>query len=101
MTASSLSDSEYHQQTTSLLAAIEAQIDQWLEQDVVDIDTHRTGDCWNCRCPMAARLCSIRSHPCMKSGWRRGQVVTTSATMRAGGWTRAMGRSSLPACLTT
>lgn len=43
MTASLLSDTEYHQLASAALAAIEAQIDEWLDQDVVDIDTHRTG----------------------------------------------------------
>jgi CyaY protein len=42
MTAFPLSDSEYHQLATRVLDA-ESQIDQWLDQDVVDIDTHRTG----------------------------------------------------------
>ena len=27
----------------ALLDAIEAQVDAWLEQDLIDIDTHRTG----------------------------------------------------------
>lgn len=43
MTAFPLSDLEYHQLATRVLDAVESQIDQWLDQDVVDIDTHRTG----------------------------------------------------------
>lgn len=43
MTALPLSDLEYHQLATRVLDAVESQIDQWLDQDLVDIDTHRTG----------------------------------------------------------
>jgi CyaY protein len=39
----SLSDADYHAKAHALLARIEAQIDAWLDEDVVDIDTHRTG----------------------------------------------------------
>ena len=39
----SLSDADYHAKADALLSRIEAQIDAWLDDDVVDIDTHRTG----------------------------------------------------------
>jgi CyaY protein len=39
----SLSDADYHAKAHALLARIEAQVDAWLEEDVVDIDSHRTG----------------------------------------------------------
>jgi CyaY protein len=38
-----LTDAEYHARTSTVLARIEATIDQWLQDDVVDIDTQRTG----------------------------------------------------------
>ena len=38
-----LSDADYHARAHALLARIEAQIDAWLDADVVDIDSHRTG----------------------------------------------------------
>ena len=40
---SGLSDSEYQAITRALLDRIEAQADRWLQADVIDIDTHRTG----------------------------------------------------------
>jgi CyaY protein len=39
----SLSDADYLARAHALLARIEAQIDAWLEADVVDIDSHRSG----------------------------------------------------------
>ena len=37
------SDAQYHALASTLLARIEAQVDRWLQDDVVDIDAARTG----------------------------------------------------------
>ena len=37
------SDAEYVRESAALLARIEAACDRWLDEDVIDIDTHRTG----------------------------------------------------------
>ena len=41
--ATPLSDADYHARTDAILAGVEATVDAWLEQDLIDIDTHRTG----------------------------------------------------------
>src|ERR1043165_6586791 len=38
-----LSDSEYHAKTSAVLSSIESAIDRFLQSDVIDIDTSRTG----------------------------------------------------------
>ncbi len=38
-----LTDAEYHARTSAVLAQIEATLDRWLQDDVVDVDAHRTG----------------------------------------------------------
>jgi CyaY protein len=38
-----LADADYVRETSTLLARIEAACDRWLDEDVIDIDTHRTG----------------------------------------------------------
>jgi CyaY protein len=38
-----LTDAEYQTRTAAVLAAIESAVDRWLQDDVVDIDAHRTG----------------------------------------------------------
>jgi CyaY protein len=38
-----LSDSDYHRISHAVLASVEAQIDRWLQDDVIDIDSARTG----------------------------------------------------------
>ncbi len=39
----SLTDPDYHQTADRLLRRIEAQADAWLQADVIDIDTQRSG----------------------------------------------------------
>ena len=41
--ATPLTDSDYHAKTAAVLASVEAAVDRWLQDDVVDVDTHRTG----------------------------------------------------------
>ena len=38
-----LTDAQYHAKTSAVLAGVEATIDRWLQQDVIDIDAQRTG----------------------------------------------------------
>jgi CyaY protein len=38
-----LTDAEYHRLSAAVLAAVEQTIDRWLQDDVIDIDAHRTG----------------------------------------------------------
>ena len=42
-TPSGLADAEYLRLAHAALAAIETTIDRWLDEDLIDIDTHRTG----------------------------------------------------------
>jgi CyaY protein len=43
LAATPLTDIEYRAKTNALLAQVEATIDRWLHEDVVDIGSHRTG----------------------------------------------------------
>jgi CyaY protein len=38
-----LTDSEYREKAGAVLAGVEADIDAWLQAELVDIDSHRTG----------------------------------------------------------
>jgi CyaY protein len=38
-----LSDAEYRARAMAVLAAIESAVDRWLQDDVIDIDTQRSG----------------------------------------------------------
>ncbi|HEX7637340.1 MAG TPA: iron donor protein CyaY [Burkholderiaceae bacterium] len=43
MPLSTLQDTGYHDAADAVLAAIERQADEWLQEGVIDIDTSRTG----------------------------------------------------------
>lgn len=64
----SLSDAEYHAMAHALLARIEAQIDAWLEGDVVDIDTHRTGGLLELSMPGGSKIV-INTQPPLQEIW--------------------------------
>lgn len=38
-----VTDAEYRQRANAVLAAIEATLDSWLQRDLIDIDSHRSG----------------------------------------------------------
>jgi CyaY protein len=38
-----LTDTDYHRHASRAIDAVEATADRWLQDDVIDIDTHRTG----------------------------------------------------------
>jgi CyaY protein len=64
----SLSDADYHAKAHALLARIEAQIDGWLEDDVVDIDTHRTGGLLELTMPGGSKIV-INTQPPLQEIW--------------------------------
>ena len=64
----SLSDADYHAMAHALLARIEAQIDAWLEDDVVDIDTHRTGGLLELSMPGGSKIV-INTQPPLQEIW--------------------------------
>jgi len=68
MTASSFTDAEYHQRASAVLAAIEHQVDRWLDQDVIDIDSHRTGGLLELALPNGSKLI-INTQPPLHELW--------------------------------
>jgi CyaY protein len=64
----SLSDADYLAKAHALLARIEAQIDGWLEDDVVDIDTHRTGGLLELTLPGGSKIV-INTQPPLQEIW--------------------------------
>lgn len=64
----SLSDTEYQAQTQALLSRIEAQADRWLQDDVIDIDTHRTGGLLELSFPDGSKII-INTQPPLHEVW--------------------------------
>ena len=63
-----LSDAEYHRRTSAVLAAIEATVDRWLQDDVIDIDAHRTGGLLELDFPDRSRII-INTQPPLHELW--------------------------------
>ncbi|MCE4537612.1 iron donor protein CyaY [Pelomonas sp. P7] len=64
----SLSDADYHAKAHALLSRIEAQIDAWLEDDVVDIDSHRTGGLLELSLPGGSKIV-VNTQPPLQEIW--------------------------------
>jgi CyaY protein len=72
--ASTLTDAEYERRTGALLAHIEGTCDRWLQEDVIDIDTHRTGGLLELVFPDGSRIV-VNTQPPLQEVWlaaRRG-----------------------------
>jgi CyaY protein len=63
-----LTDAEYHALTQSVLASVEATIDQWLQDDVVDIDASRTGGLLELSFPNGSKLV-LNTQPPLHEIW--------------------------------
>lgn len=64
----SLSDADYHAKSHALLTSLEAQIDAWLDDDVVDIDAHRTGGLLELSMPGGSKIV-INTQPPLQEIW--------------------------------
>jgi CyaY protein len=68
MQATLLTDAEYHRLTADLLARIEATIDHWLQDDVVDIDGQRTGGLLELALPDGSKIV-VNTQPPLHELW--------------------------------
>lgn len=65
---STLTDAEYHRRTGEVLARIEAAIDRWLQDDVIDIDSNRTGGMLELSFPDRSKLI-VNTQPPLHELW--------------------------------
>ena len=63
-----MTDLEYHDRTSTVLASIEACIDAWLQDDVVDIDTQRTGGLLEMSFPNGSKII-VNTQPPLHEIW--------------------------------
>jgi len=66
--ATPLADADYQRLTSQVLATIEAAADRWLQDDVIDIDTQRTGGLLELVFPNDSRLI-INTQPPLQEIW--------------------------------
>jgi CyaY protein len=63
-----LTDAEYHRLCAQLLARIEAVLDAWLQDDVIDIDAQRTGGLLELSFPGGSKIV-INTQPPLHELW--------------------------------
>ncbi len=68
MQATSLTDSEYQRLTAEVLARIEATIDRWLQDDLIDIDGQRTGGLLELSFPAGSKIV-VNTQPPLHELW--------------------------------
>lgn len=84
-TASALSDADYHRETAALLARVEAAADRWLQDDVVDIDTQRTGGLLELSFPGGSKII-INTQPPLHEVWLAAKAGGFHYRWQAGRW---------------
>jgi CyaY protein len=63
-----LTDAQYHQLAQGVLSSIEATVDRWLQDDVIDIDAHRTGGLLELAFPDGSRIV-VNTQPPLHEIW--------------------------------
>ncbi len=70
--SASLGESEYRQLASAVLDRIERVVDGWLEADVIDIDTHRTGGLLELALPQGSKII-LNLQPPLQELWMAAQ----------------------------
>jgi CyaY protein len=63
-----LTDSEFHLRSQAVLVAIEAALDRWLQDDVIDIDSERTGGLLELSIPGGGKIV-VNTQPPLHELW--------------------------------
>ncbi len=80
-----LTDSEYHRLSAALLANVEAVLDEWLQGDVIDIDSARTGGMLEMTFPNASKIV-INTQPPLHEIWLAARSGGHHFKCRDGHW---------------
>ena len=79
------SDSEFHRLSHAVLAAIEATVDHWLEDDVIDIDSQRSGGLLELSLPGGSKII-INTQPPLHELWLAARAGGHHYRLLAGQW---------------
>ena len=80
-----LTDSDYRAKTGAVLASIEACIDAWLQDDVVDIDSQRTGGLLELGFPNGSKII-VNTQPPLQELWLAARAGGYHYRHVAGAW---------------
>lgn len=80
-----LPEAEYTRLSHAALASIEATVDRWLEEDVIDIDTHRTGGLLELSFPGGSKII-LNTQPPLQELWMAARAGGFHYRWRDGAW---------------
>lgn len=80
-----LTDAQYHKLSSALLAAVEAALDNWLQSDVIDIDSARTGGMLEMSFPNASKIV-VNTQPPLHEIWLAARSGGHHFKYRGGRW---------------
>lgn len=83
--ADALSDADYRRLADAALAGIEATVDRWLQDDLVDIDSHRTGGLLELSFPNGSKLV-INTQPPLQELWLAARSGGYHYRLHGGAW---------------
>jgi CyaY protein len=85
MGASSIADAEYHRLAAAVLSRIEITLDAWLQGDVIDIDSQRTGGLLELTLPDDSKLV-VNTQPPLQEIWLAARGGGYHFKYEAGQW---------------
>ena len=85
LTPTPLTDADFRSKTSNVLAAIEATIDRWLQDDVIDIDAARNGGMIELGFPNGSKII-INTQPPLHELWMAAQSGGYHYKHVAGRW---------------
>jgi CyaY protein len=83
--ASGLTDAEFHTRSQAVLDHLESLLDRWLEDDVVDIDGHRSGGLLEMKFPNGS-VVVVNTQPPLHELWVAAQSGGYHFKYRDGAW---------------
>lgn len=83
--ADALSDADYRRLADAVLAGIETTVDRWLQDDLVDIDSHRTGGLLELSFPNGSKLV-INTQPPLQELWLAARSGGYHYRLHGGAW---------------
>lgn len=86
-----LTEAEYQRLAHAVLASVEAAADRWLELDVIDIDTHRTGGLLELSLPDRSKIV-INTQPPLQEVWLAARAGGYHFRWVEGRWLEREGR---------
>ena len=83
--SSRLSEAEYLRLTTALIGGVEATLDRWLQGDVIDIDSARTGGLLEMSFPNGSKMI-LNTQPPLQEVWLAARAGGFHVRFQGGRW---------------